>query len=82
VIQFANRKIRNATLSQRKNLKGKGITVTEQLTTRRAQLLRKSSDLVASHRLEGAWSHEGKVIIKTLSGRTTAIKNEQDLINY
>ena len=40
IVQFANKMIRNQILKQRKSLKGKGMTITEQLTTRRASLLK------------------------------------------
>src|SRR2546425_7768129 len=82
IIQFLNKKIRNATLVQRRRLKGKNISITEHLTARRASLLKKSTDLVASHKIEGAWSHDGRILVKTFNHRTLVINNERDLISY
>ena len=82
IIQFVSKKIRNETLSQRKNLKGKAISLTEQLTTRRAGLLKKCTDLLTQKKVNGAWSHDGRILIKTLNNRTLVVSNEQDLVNY
>jgi TolA-binding protein len=70
ILQFVSKKLRHSTLSLQKHLKGKGISITEQLTVRKASLLKKCSELVSSKKLEGAWSHEGKILIKTLNHRT------------
>ena len=82
VVQFLNKAVRNSTLARRRLLKGKGVSITEQLTVRRSNLLKKSSDLVSAKKLESAWSHDGKVIIKTLNHRTVVINNDHDLIGY
>jgi outer membrane murein-binding lipoprotein Lpp len=82
IIQFVNKKIRNSTISLRKNLKGKGITLTEQLTSRRAALLKKCSDLASLKRVESAWSHDGRILIKILNHRNVTITTEGDLMHY
>jgi hypothetical protein len=82
IIQFSNKRVRNTILGQRKRLKGKPMTITEQLTARRASLLKKCTELVTSKRLESAWSHEGRILVRSLNQRTTVITKEQDLIQF
>lgn len=82
VIRFASREERNRILANRRLLKGKSLTLTEQLTHRRAQLLRKAGDLVAQHKLTSAWSHDGKILVKTRSNATTVIGSEVDLEQF
>ena len=82
IVQLTNRKLRNQILNQRRVLKGKGFTITEQLTTRRAQLLKKCTELTIANRLKGSWSTEGKILIKTLNDRTLTVNSERDLSGY
>ena len=82
IVQLNNRKLRDQILHHRRALKGKGFTITEQLTTRKAQLLKKCTDLIHDDRLEGAWSAEGKILIKTLNHRTLTVTSELDLAGY
>jgi len=70
IVQFVSRKTRNDVLSRRKLLKSKPIVLTEQLTATRSALLRKAQELATSRKITAAWSHEGRILIKTLSGRT------------
>ena len=79
LIQFGSKNNRNSTLASRKHLKGKGISVTEHLTTRRSQLLKRCSELVTQGKIEGAWSHDGKILVKTPTHRTIVIGNDRDL---
>jgi len=82
IVQFANRKTRNTTLALRRQLKGKGFSISEQLTSRRAALLKKSTELVQAGKLESAWSHDGRVLIKSLNHRTVVINNSHDLASF
>src|SRR3989442_6003242 len=82
IVQFNSKNVRNETLRQRKRLKGKGISINEQLTTRRASLLKRSSELVAAKRLDSAWSHDWRIIVKTLNHRTIVVHSEIDLANF
>jgi hypothetical protein len=82
IIQFVNKSIRNSVLSNRKLLKGKGFSITEQLTSRKAAILRKASELVTSSKLLSAWSHDGKVLVKTLQSNTIAIASLADLMKF
>jgi len=82
IVQFSSRRTRNLVLSRRRSLKGMGFSITEQLTVRRASLLKKCSDLVAAKKLDSAWSHDGKIFIKTLSNRTVSVSNDHDISAY
>src|SRR5688572_9833529 len=46
IVRFLQREVRNSILANRRQLKGKPISISEQLTNRRSQLLRKSNELV------------------------------------
>ena len=82
IIQFANKRIRNAILSKRKDLKGSKITLTEQLTSTRAALLRKANELAQAKKIQTAWSHDGRVLVRTLADRTIIIGNLHDLDQF
>jgi hypothetical protein len=82
IVQFSNKKLRNEALSHRKLLKGRGFSVTEQLTTARASLLRKCTELVGAGKLMGAWCHDGRILIKSLNQRSIVVSNERDLAIY
>ena len=82
VVRFTRRQVKHSILSNRKVLKGKGITVSEDLSLSRVQLLKSATNLVAAHKLQGAWSHEGKILIKTHQNRTLTILTEADLQQF
>jgi len=67
LIQLSNRKVRNLMLSKRKLLKGKKVLLTEHLTFKRTQLVRKVNDLVNAKKLLSSWTHEGRVLAKNLN---------------
>ena len=73
LVQFCNRKARNNVLSKRKLLKGKNVAITEQLTTKRTQLLKKANDLVTNSKLSSAWTHEGRVLARTSENKTITL---------
>ena len=83
VISFSRRVLRNSILEHRKELKGKRISVTEQLTPSRSAILKKATDLVATHHLNAAWSHDGRILIKpTINSRAIQIMTLSDLEHY
>ena len=82
VVRFTRRSMRNNILLRRKELKGKSISISEQLTSDRAKLLKKASDLVTSKRLQGAWSHDGKVLIILSDNSIRQVSMESDLIQF
>ena len=82
IIQFASKRTRNQVLSKRRELKGKGMVLTEHLTVSKSNLLRKANDLVISKKIQAAWSSDGKILIKTLQNRTVVISLISDLAGY
>jgi len=74
VVRFVRRAMRNRLL---------WLVITEQLTqSPRSQLLKNSNDLVAVKKLESAWSHNGRILVKTLTVRITSVDILTDLIQY
>ena len=82
IIQFCSKRVRAHVLNVRKHLKGKGITVTEQLTPKKAELLKKSNLLVNSQKLQAAWSSDGRILVKSLNNRTIVINSQTDLEQF
>jgi len=82
VVRFTRRAVRNDILWQRKQLKGTRIFITEQLTPQRSLLLKRASELVASHKLDAAWSHDGRILVKTIPGRIQPIITECDFSQF
>ena len=82
IVRFTQREIRNSILANRRQLKGKPISISEQLTNRRSQLLRKTNELVAQHKVISTWSHDGRILIKDKSNRIITINNETDLNQF
>jgi hypothetical protein len=82
IVRFSSHEARNYILQNRRLLKGKRISVTEQLTIRRASLLKKASTLVQAGKIGSAWSNEGRVLIKSLVNQIMVISNESDLIQF
>jgi hypothetical protein len=82
VVRFSRRSVRNSILSQRKQLKGKNISITEQLTMHRSKLLKKASELVSQHKVQSAWSHDGRVLVKNTLNRIVVINSDADLNQF
>jgi hypothetical protein len=82
VVRFSRRSIRNDVLNSRRQLKGKNLSITEQLTPARSQLLKKASELAANHKVESAWSRDGRIFVKTNIGRIIVIGCELDLLQF
>jgi hypothetical protein len=61
IVRFHCRDMRDAVIRARKQLKNSGITITEDLTTKNALLLRR---LQTSEHFQSAWSWEGKIFAK------------------
>jgi hypothetical protein len=82
LIQFLRRAKKNTLLQNRRNLKGTGVSVSEQLTAKRVKLLFEASDLQKANKLQGAWAHEGKILIKVPDGSTKTVLSQSDLLPY
>lgn len=80
IIRFCQRDMRNNLIQNRRQLKGKSVSLTEQLTPRRAQLLKKANDLVSRRIVQSAWSHDGKILVKSFNNRTLLISSDLDLL--
>ena len=81
VLKFASKESRDRVLKNRRQLKSTGVSITEQLTLRKAALLKQASDLVKSQKLEAAWSHDGKILIK-YANKIVSISTACDLERY
>jgi len=79
IVRFNQREVRNSILVNRRQLKGKMISVSEQLTNRRTLLLKKANELVTNHRVNSSWSHDGRILVKDKSNRIIVINSESDL---
>lgn len=82
LVQFNSRRTRDAVIAKRKLLKGKGFSITEQLTNRRMSLLKKATELVNQQNLQSAWSHDGRILAKTRDNRIMYISSVNDLNQY
>ena len=79
IIQFVSQKKRNELLAKRRMLKGtKSFVLTEQLTAKKSALLKKAQDLVVARKFESAWSHEGRILVKTPTSRTVVATQTTD----
>lgn len=82
VVRFTQRSVKSEVLSKRRALKGTSVSITEHLTTRRADLLKKGAELEGQGKVAGSWSQDGKVLIKALDGKTFQIGSEIDLVQF
>lgn len=79
LIRFVSKTSRDHVLGNRRQLKGTKIAITEQLTTLKASLLKKANELVQDKKLEAAWSHEGKIIVKDKTNKILRITSAGEL---
>ena len=82
VIKFTRRSVRNDVIHHRKELKGKNVFITEQLTPLRALVLKKANDLVSAGKLLSAWSQDGRVLIKARDNLIRQITSIRDLDQF
>ena len=76
IVRFQSRKLKDKVLANRRKLKGKGVSVDEDLTAANYKLARdayKHSYTLAS------WSSQGKVFAKLKNGKTVRIKYGADI---
>ena len=80
IVRFVNRKTRDEVLYSRKNLRGSGVVMVEDLTPRAYTLLRTArSDGTVCRQ---AWSKNGKIVVKTLTDRIVTIEAVSDLAEH
>ena len=56
--------------------------VNEALTQRRASLYKKTRDLFRNKKIKNCWTHDGKILVKSLAEKTVQITDEQDLEQF
>jgi BMFP domain-containing protein YqiC len=79
IIRFTRKATRNYLLQHRKLLKGKSVAVSEHLTPTRSALLKQASVMVTQGRLSGAWTKDGKVLVKSTANRIFPVSSTQEL---
>ena len=80
VVKFVKDMDRDKLFKNKKNLKGKGITITELLTSKRSQLLSKCIEKIPTVPLPRAiWTDNGKILVKLGENRPVQLKNHDDL---
>ncbi len=79
LIKLNTKDVRDRILRNRRQLKDSGVSVTEQLTPMKASLLKRASDLVRENKLQAAWSHDGKILVKDQHNKITSVFAISDL---
>ena len=87
IAKFTSYRARKRMMKNRKNLKGSELNVVfinEDLTRNRSSMLYEARLLVKQKqpKLHGAWSSDGKILIKDLSGKIHKISSTQELEPY
>lgn len=77
IVKFATYNRRSQVFRAKRNLKGKGISITESLTPRRLELLKQAKE---KDNVQLAWTSDGRIICLLRStGLTTVVENGDDL---
>ena len=76
LVRFFDRKKRDSVLTNRRNLKNKGIVIGEDLTYANYQVFRKASEHSATM---SVWSSNGKILAKVKNGRIVRVNIHTDL---
>ena len=79
IVKFATHNKKNNVYKNKKKLKGKGIFITESLTSKRVEYIKKLADLRKSGKIKSCWSADGKLFYTLPSA--TQKKIELDLSN-
>lgn len=87
IVKFTSYRARERMMKNRKNLKGSelnGVFINEDLTRNRSSMLYEARLLVKlkQPKLHGAWSSDGKILIKDLSGKIHKISSSHELEPY
>lgn len=76
IVKFVSYAQRNLVFRNKRKLKHSGISISENLTTRRQQLLREAS---SSDAIDAAWTSDGKVICLLKNGKKVTLTTLRDL---
>lgn len=84
LVKFATYRQRQRCMYQRSLLRRKmpNVYLNEDLTAKRSTLLWSARQAKKSKKIDGCWSSDGRLFIRTNSGTTHLIKNENDLNKY
>ena len=90
IIRFISYRDRDLVFRNKKNLKSfnecqspdRRLYVNEALTQRRASLYKKTRDLFRNKKIKNCWTHDGKILVKSLAEKTVQITDEKDLEQF
>ena len=85
IIKFQNEKARNDVYSNKKKLKGSGKIISEFLTCKKSDLLKRCYDTIpGSFSERSIWTHHGKILVRKAGSdtRTCEIKSEIDIKKF
>jgi len=86
IIRFSNKKARMRVMAAKKSLRQnqacRNVYINEHLTKSASQLFEKARGLVRDKKVSGAWTWNGRVFLKTLSGQTKPINCDSELYQY
>lgn len=90
IIRFISYRDRDLVFRNKKNLKSfnecqspdRRLYVNEALTQRRASLYKKTRDLFRNKKIKNCWTHDGKILVKSLVKKTVQITDEKDLEQF
>jgi len=85
IVRFTNRKARQAVLDSRRMLRSSGggsrVFINEHLTRNANKMHATARKLVREGKLQQVWIHHGRVVVKSLDGRTKALSALSELDN-
>ena len=76
IVKFVRRSDKLEVMLRRKKLKGTGISVSDDLTTRNVRLIKEARD---NERLEAVWSWDGKVYAKGANGHNILLRQNTNI---
>ena len=76
IVKFTSYEPRRAIFTAKRKLKGTKFVITENLTRRRMELLRKAR---ASAKVEASWTSDGRIVCLLSTGRKVTVTNESHL---
>lgn len=74
IVRFSNRKLKAKIIAARKDLKGTNIYVNEHLTKHTSEMFATARRLVKEKRLLGAWTVNGRLVVKVATDQGTDTK--------
>lgn len=85
IVKFVSYRSRAAFFKGKTELKSnptyKGVSINDDLTRPRAELLRNARSLVRNNKLNSAWSYDGRIYVRCTNGSRRLITTQDDLNN-